>query len=251
MRKLDHTRQPFGPLSVSPVGELVLADDIFWLFHDEGSGRARVPARTAGTAVAAGLLAELFARGSLAISAPVLRPGSPGTRDAIDQLTLLPEAPEAAGWVATGLDAAEGAVLSRVRAEPELHPLRDWLAVLSLEAIGLVGRRMVAQGAAVDRQVRRGLRRDVVFLPVDPIAAAWPAARLSTGVRGHRNLDAGDVFLLGLAAATPLADDLLADAPAPLRDRALGQQDELPGPWRVLLDTTRVAVASGVMTQRT
>jgi hypothetical protein len=91
----------------------------------------------------------------------------------------------------------------------------------------------------------------VVFLPVDPIAAAWPAARLSTGVRGHRGLDLADVFLLGLLAATPLVEELLADAAAPLRERALARQGDLPPPWRALLTTTGVAVASGVMTQRT
>jgi hypothetical protein len=211
----------------------VLADDAYWLFHDERSGRPRIPARAAGTALAAAVLAELAADGLLAVTARSVRPASP---------------PDPEG---RRPDLAVTEVLSRVAAEPDHHPARDWLTVLSGDVAGLVGHRMVAAGTAVARPVRRGLRRDVTFLPVDPIAAAWPAARLSTGVRGHRRLEPTDVLLLGLTAATPLFADLFADCAPQQRATALAGTDELPLPWRELLETARVAVASGVMTHRT
>ena len=224
----------------------MLADDAFWLFHDERSGRPRIPVRSVGVALGAALLAELALDGRLEVSAEVVRPAS-GYAAAIGSRAGLVRRAMSGGPP----DVAAGEALARVRAEPGSHPLRDWLAVLCLDSARLVGHRMVGAGVAVERAVRRGLRREVVFLPVDPIAAAWPAARLSTGVRGHRGLEPADVFLLGLAAATPLVDDLLADAPAPMRERALARLEGLPGSWRELLETTRVVVASGVMTHRT
>lgn len=216
----------------------MLADDAFWLFHDDRSGRPRIPARAVGTALAAAVLAELVSERLIEVTS--------------NAVSLTPPLAFAATATARSnmLDPAAGEVTARVAAEAQPHPPRDWLAVLSLDVAGLVGRRMVGAGVAVERGVRRGLRRGVVFLPVDPIAAAWPGARLSTGVRGQRRLDGGDVFLLGLVAVTPLADDFLADAPAPMRERVLAGVGGLPRPWWELLESTRVAMASGVMTQR-
>ncbi|MGF1646067.1 MAG: GPP34 family phosphoprotein [Kineosporiaceae bacterium] len=223
----------------------MLTDDAFWLFHDDRSGRSRIPARLVGIALAATVLAELSSEGLLEVTADSVRRIRPGAavRTATSPVRLLAPADP------LGSVAAE--VVARVAAEPGSHPLRDWITVLAQDSVGLIGGRMVATGIAVERTVRRGLRREVVFLPVDPIAAAWPAARLSTGVRGHRWLEPADVFLLGLAAATPLGADLLVDAPPQMRETALARVDDLPGSWRVLLETTRVAVASGVMTLRT
>ena len=223
----------------------MLADDTYWLFHDDRSGRPRIPVRVVGIAMAAAILAELTTDHLLEITAGWLRPVQ---RDGVTASTTMSRAQLSAP--ARPLDSVAAEVLARVVAESEVHPVRDWLAVLSLDSARLVGHRMVAAGVAVERGVRRGLRRDVVFVPVDPIAAAWPGARLSTGVRGQRRLDAGDVFLLGLVAVTPLAEDLLADAPGPVRERVLAGVGDLPRPWWELLESTRVAVASGVMTQR-
>jgi hypothetical protein len=180
--------------------------------------------------VAAAVFAEVSAVGLLHVTSEAVRPSRVPTDISLDSV------------------AAE--VVARVLAEPQPYSARDWLVALSQDAVGLVGRRMAAAGMAVERGVRRGLRRDVVFLPVDPIAAAWPAARLSTGVRGHRSLEPADVFLLGLAAATPLGEDLFADSTAAMRERALARLNGLPVPWVELLETTRVAVASGVMANR-
>lgn len=217
----------------------MLADDIYWLFHDEGSGRTRVPARTAGIAVAAGLLAELSASGFLHVDVDSVHPAAarPGRPDTVVT------------------DPAGVEILSRVLAEPQPHPPRAWLAVLAHDAPHLVGRRMTRAGTAVERPLRRslarGLRRDVTYLPTDPIAAAWPAARLTTGVRRHQRFDPADAFLLGLVSATPLAGDLLADSSPTMRRHALDQVADLPRSWQDLIGTTRVAVASGVLTNRT
>jgi hypothetical protein len=223
----------------------VLADDAFWLFHDEGSGRSRISVRSVGVALGAALLAELAFDRLLEVSAELVRPVSGGAAAA-----ALPTGPVRLS-IPGRLDAASAEVLARVTAETEVHPVRDWLAVLSLDSARLVGHRMVADGVAVERGVRRGLRREVMFVAVDPISAAWPAARLSTGVRGLRGWEPADVFLLGLVAATPLGEDLLADAPALMRERALGRLAGLPRSWQELLETTRVTVASRVMANRT
>ncbi|MGF1646373.1 MAG: GPP34 family phosphoprotein [Kineosporiaceae bacterium] len=224
----------------------MLADDAYWLFHDDRSGRSRIPSRVAGTALAAAVLAELAAEGLLVVTSRVVRP-TPAARPSGDPDAMA----HPTAHLARPLDTAAAEVLSRIAAEPDHHPPRDWLTVLSADAAALVARRMVADGSAIARPVRRGLRREVITLPVDPIAAAWPSARLSTGVRGHRRFGPGDVFLLGLTAATPLFSDLFVDSTPHMREAALAQQDRLPKPWLELLEITRLAVASGVMTHRT
>lgn len=230
----------------------MLADDVYWLFHDEGSGRPRVPTRTAGTVVAAGLLAELSAAGFLHVDADSVHPAPatgarPGRPDAARPDHVAPDPAEP--------DPAGAEVLARVLAEPGAHPLRAWLAVLAHDAPHLVGERMTRAGTAVRRTLRRSLarrlRREHTYLPTDPIAAAWPAARLTTGVRRHHRFAPADAFLLGLVAATPLAADLLADSTPDMRRHALDQVEDLPRTWQDLIGTTRVAVAAGVLTNRT
>ncbi|MGF1662554.1 MAG: GPP34 family phosphoprotein [Kineosporiaceae bacterium] len=220
----------------------MLADDAYWLFHDDTSGRARVPARTAGTVLAAAVLAESSADG-------VLDVGPDAVRAAV--ATGRPTGPGTAGEDPSRLDVVAAEVLARVLAEPDTHPLRDWLAALARDAPHLVGRRLAGTGAAVERRVRRGLRRDVMYLPTDPIAAAWPTARLTTGVRAGRRLEPADTFLLGLAWATPLAGDVLADTDPDRRRHALDRIAHLPPPWLALVEVSRVAVAAGVLTNRT
>jgi hypothetical protein len=131
-------------------GATLLADDAYWLFHDDRSGRPRIPARVVGIAMAAAVLAEQTADHLFEISAGRLRPVLPDgtTASTTTSRTQVPSS-------VRPLDAVAAEVLARVAVESEVHPVRDWLAVLSQDVADLVGRRMVAAGVAVERGVRR------------------------------------------------------------------------------------------------
>lgn len=216
----------------------MLADDAYWLFHDDRSGRSRVPSRTTGTALAAAMLAEQSASGLLEVSADAVRHRAS------------PPSSSMPGRRGARLDTVALDVFERVTSEADTYAIRPWLIVLGPDAATIIGTRMTGAGLVYERHVLRSLRRRVVYLPVDPIKAAWPAARLATGVRQMRRFTTEDAFLLGLAAATPLAGDLFRDSTADMRRLALEQVRELPPAWSDLLEAVRVTVAADTLTNR-
>jgi hypothetical protein len=208
-----------------------LADDAYWLVHDDWTGRPRTSPRTAGLAVGAAVLGELIAGGAIIT-----------VRGRIAPAGVDPTAPDEP----VGRDIFTRIVEERVR-----HPIADWLDFLAPSIAEQVGRRMLRAGTA--RSQVEGLwgRRSVV-LPVDAghaAKAAWVFAGLVDAVRDGRHLDPWELFLLKLATAGSLRHRLFADV-APARARAaLARLDDLWPPWIELLTATERAIAASALTR--
>jgi hypothetical protein len=208
---------------------MLLADEFFFLSHDDSTGRARLHGTAVGLGLAAALLAELVLEKRIAV------------RDG--QLAVLDGTPPR--------DALAHATLDQITAEPQSHPLRTWLVFLGQTAREAVGDRLWRAGLVHRETSRRLFRQSLVYPPVDPHRAARTAARLSTRVRLGEPLDLLDVFLVGLAIATGL-DQTLLEAAGPngyqyARRLAAG----LPPPLRDLLGQTEAAVGDAVLSHRT
>ena len=209
----------------------MLADDAYWLVHDDWTGRPRTSPRTAGVAVAAAVLGELIAGGSLVTVRGRVAPA--GTHP------TTPDEP-------LGRD-----VFTRIVEERDQHPIGDWLEFLAPTIAEQVGRRMLRAGTARS-QVEGLWGRRAVVLPVDAgraARAAWVFAGLVDAVRDQRRLDPWELFLLRLATAGSLRHQLFADVPASAARVALEQMEHLWPPWIELLTAAERAIAASALTR--
>lgn len=143
--------RPLSELAVplSPVGWL--ADGLFLIAHDDVTGGLRVPARTVGRGLAAAMLADLAFVGAVAVAASgsvVTGTAAPGVVDAWGRTVLR--------WIDT---------------DPP-HPPAAWVERLAGHAYRSVADRLTVAGVVRPRTVRRWLRRETAYLPVDTNVAA-------------------------------------------------------------------------------
>ena len=211
----------------------MLADDAYWLVHDDWTGRPRTSPRTAGLAVAAAVLGELIAGGALVTVRGRMAPA--GTHPTVPDEPL-------------GRD-----VFTRIVEERDQHPIGDWLEFLAPTIADQVGRRMLRAGTARS-QVEGLWGRRAVILPVDAgraARAAWVFAGLVDAVREERRLDPWELFLLRLATAGSLRHQLFADVSATQARVALEQLAHLWPPWTELLAAADRAIAVNALTRTT
>jgi hypothetical protein len=209
----------------------VLADDAYWLVHDDWTGRPRTSHRAAGLAVAAAVLGELIAGGALV-----------AVRGRIAPAGVSPVPPD---------ETVARDVFTRIVEERDQHPIGDWLDFLAPTVVDQVGRRMLRAGTARS-QVQGLWGRRAVILPVDPgraARAAWVFAGLVAAVREGRTLDPWELFLLRLATAGSLRHQLFADVHPKQARAALDQLDNLWPPWVELLTATDRAIAAAALTR--
>src|SRR5262245_7797119 len=102
------------------VPQLRLADDLFFVVHDDRTGRPRLLPRAIGLGLAAGLLGELMLVGRLAMTDGVL--------------AVADDRPPR--------DAVIHALLDQVIVERPSHGLRTWLAFFSRAAAEQVAKRL-------------------------------------------------------------------------------------------------------------
>ncbi|WP_405150080.1 GPP34 family phosphoprotein [Sphaerisporangium sp. NBC_01403] len=203
---------------------LRLANDLFFVMHDDITGRMRLAPRLTGLGLAAALVGELMLAGRVTVGL------------AAGQIRLAP-----LDTAPTG-DAVTQSALEHIVAEPS-HRFRTWLQFLARTAHADVEARMAAEGLLGPPRGRLTRRR----APVDPNIAAWPVGRLNLAIQRRQPLDAQDGVLLGLLAATGGGRLVLwEEDPAYLS----GAMSALPLPLRELVAQTEAAVGDSVISRR-
>jgi Golgi phosphoprotein 3 (GPP34) len=209
---------------------VLLADDFYYVAHDDTSGKARLHADAARVGLAAALLAELILLGHITV------------RDG--ELTI----------VDTGSphDELESDVLAQLDGEREHRAVSTWLAFLRRTATDLVSQRMVREGLLI-RSVGRGLlgAATVRHVPADMSYAAWPAARLRRLITKGERMTLQDGVLAGLADAAGLSRFVLWDGDARSFHYLAWLVSVLPRPLREVVEQTTAAVGKAVLTPRT
>lgn len=206
-----------------PATELLLADELFLLLHDQATSRPRTHPRVAGLGLAAGLLAELVLDGSVTVASGLL--------------VVVDRRPSP--------DPLAHNVLGQLVGAPRQRTVRIWLDLLAHGAEYSVGQRLVRAGRVTRTDNRRLWRTVIEYRPVDPHAATWSETRLRSLLTGHAATTAGDAMLLSLLATIGLAPSVLGDPESgELELDQLAQLGAaLPAPLHELLVQTRVAVA--------
>ncbi|MDG4796928.1 GPP34 family phosphoprotein [Micromonospora sp. WMMD1082] len=206
-----------------------LADEFFYLAHDDQTGRPRLFESATAHGLAAALLAELYREGRITFEGRHIRVTNP-----------FPPT----DWL-------QHLVLDRLVAEPRHTATRTWLAFLGTTAYEQVATRMWQLGLLQPQQVGRFWRQRTVYVPTDMNTAAWSWARLSFQLRNYRPLDAFDVALAGVALHTQLSPILL-DGTSPTTRAFLRQQiEQAHPPLRDLLADLGAVVGGAVLSHRT
>ncbi|WP_341716548.1 GPP34 family phosphoprotein [Micromonospora sp. FIMYZ51] len=206
-----------------------LADEFFFLAHDDQSGRPRLfdPAMAHG--LAAALLAELCWDGRVTFVGQHLRVTAQSTpRDWLQHL-----------------------VLDRLAAESRHTATRTWLMFLANTAYEQVATRMWQGGLIAPQHEGRWWWQRTVWVPADTNTAAWSWARLSHALRTGQQLNDFDVTLAGLAVHTHL-DSLLLDGASSTTRVFLRRQVERAHPQlRALFADLGSVVDASVLAHRT
>ena len=208
---------------------LPLAAELFCVAHDERSGRCRIHRRVLGLGLAAGLLADLVLCDRLDI-----------TRDGV-RVAGRDRLPDGLGdWV-----------LSVLVAQPQHREVPTWLAYLGQNAAVSVADWLTAAGIwRRERRRRFGLvPTHHRYVPADANVEYWRAHRLSRPLTSGGPVGLRDAVLVGLVAATGLADAVLWDPDTRGwgLDRIAVEVDHLPGPLRRLVAFTEAAVGDAVL----
>jgi Golgi phosphoprotein 3 (GPP34) len=213
-------------LRASLGGTGQVADDLWLMAHHEISGRPFLGPRPLGIGLAGGLLAELMLSGCVIVGfdgAVVARPFVP--RDGLARQ-----------------------VRDQIAAEPERHPLPDWLLFLSRVAADGVASRLERAGY-LTRSGGRGPWRAPRWVPVDPDWAFAALTRARPATAGAQQASAHAVVLAGLAVGCGLRfrlDQYLPDS-ANVAEKAVAQ---LTPDLRKLIAAIRQAVDRSVLAQR-
>ncbi|PZF99423.1 GOLPH3/VPS74 family protein [Micromonospora endophytica] len=223
--------EPARPVraAASAAAPTRLADEFFYLAHDDQTGRSRLFESATAHGLAAALLLELYGEGRITFEGRHIR--------VID--TLPPR-----DWL-------RHLVLDRLVAEPRHTATRTWLAFLGTTAYEQVATRMWQRGFLRQQQVGRLWRQRIIYIPTDVNTAAWSWARLSYQLRRYQRLNAFDAALAGLALHTALDPILLDGAPQATRAFLREQVNQTPLPLRDLLADLGAVVGGAVLSHRT
>ena len=208
---------------------MLVADEFYFVAHDEGNGKPRLHTRIAGLGLAAALLGELILDGHVDLSE--------------GNLAVVDHRPP--------VDALAHTVLDQLISEPQHHDLSIWLAFLGKASPEQVSQRMARAGLLVRNESRGLLRTSVRYLPADRSAAAWPEARLRRFLTRGEQVNVQDGLLAGLVHATDLTRKVLWDGQARSFQYLTWVVSTLPPPLRELVARTHSAVGNVVVAHRT
>ncbi len=221
--------RPVRAVGSAAAHTMRLADEFFYLAHDDQTGRPRLFESALAHGLAAALLAELCWEGRVTFEGRQVRvTNAAPPRDWLQHL-----------------------VLDRLVAEPRHTATRTWLAFVGTTACEQVATRMWQLGLVQPQQVGRLWRQRTVYVPADMNTAAWSWARLSFQLRNYQQLNAFDVALAGLAMHTQLDPILLDGAPLAARAFLRQQVEQAHLPLRDLLADLGAVVGGAVLSHRT
>ncbi|MFG1888129.1 GPP34 family phosphoprotein [Micromonospora sp. NPDC049051] len=212
-----------------PARPTLLADEFWFMAHDDQTGRPRLFESALNHGLAAALLAELYGEGRITFKQ--------------GQIELLQPWPPR-NWL-------QHVVLDRLIAQPQHSDTRTWLAFLAATAGEQVIDRMWQVGLLRQEQVGRLWRQRTIHVPTDVNVAASSWARLSVDLRFTRRLNSFDVVLAGLALHTQLDRALLDGASLAVRTHLRQVVAQTPQPVRDLLADLSSAVGGSVLSHRT
>jgi hypothetical protein len=229
-----HEQQPGGHRHRAPParglsGTGLVADDLYLLGHEEGSGKPLLQPSALGTGLAGALLAELMLAGWI------------GLRQQDRAVMITGDAPYGA--------VRQHALFKRIADKPEPQPVRSWLRVLAHGAEQDVAVRLEEAGYLEHVRSRVPWRQGR-WVPVNPDWAFAPVLRARTALDPARPLTAHSAALVGLTVACGLGFKLSEHQMAtsrPVPD-IVGQLG--PG-LQELIAQTETAIESAVLSYRT
>ncbi|MFF4991287.1 GPP34 family phosphoprotein [Streptosporangium saharense] len=215
-------RSPFV-VGVNP-SRTRLANDLFFVMHDNSTGRIRLHARLAGLGLAAAILGELMLTGRTTV----------GLAAGQIRLVVLDTTPPEDALVRTAL--------GHIIAEPS-HRFHTWLQFFARTALADVAARMTADGLLRPPGGRLSRRQ----APADVNVAAWPGGRVNLAIQRGERLNVQDSVLLGLLVATGGNRLVLWEqSPKYFADSIAA----LPAPLRELIAQTEAAVGDSIISRR-
>jgi hypothetical protein len=214
-----------------------VADDLYLIAHHEFSGRPYLSSRSAGIGLAGGLLSELMAAQTPAVT--------------LGRGYLIPRHRKSGGPVARYArpdDPVSARVLDLIVAESAPRPVRDWLLFLGKTAAADVAGRLEHAGYLA-RPAGRLLWRAGPLVPVEGDWSQCALLRAHAALDGSRPMTPYSALLTGLTVACGLGFRF-ADLP---RASARGAGEAalvLPRPLQELIAQVQAAADAAVLAAR-
>ena len=209
-------------------GTGLVADDLYLLGHEEGSGKPLLQPAALGTGLAGALLAELMLVGWIGLR-----------QDSAVMITR--DAPHGA--------VQQYALLKRIADKPEPQPVRSWLRLLAHSAAQDVALRLEEAGYLEHVRGRVPWRQGR-WVPVNPDWAFAPVLRARAALDPARPLTAHSAALAGLTVACGLGFKLTEHQTQAGRSVQDAVVHLGPGIQEVIAQT-EAAVENAVMSYRT
>ena len=217
----------------TPDNPGLLADDFWYIAHDDQNGRPRLHGSAISYGLAAALLGELAYSGHITFH-----------RGEVHVLDTRP--PD--DWL-------QHLVLSQLVNGQQHTATRTWLAYFAETANGTVTQRLRQAGKVQPVQRRKILNvvgpTATVHVPTDINKAAWAWMKLSTKLRDYRQLDPYDLALAGICQSCRLDQWLLDGAPYAARAHLRTLLNNAPESMRDLLADLDAAVGATILSHRT
>jgi hypothetical protein len=205
-----------------------LADDLYFIAHDDRTGRPRLHPRAVQLGLAAALLGELMLADRV-----VIHNG---------RIYVKSQQPPP--------DALAHTILDRLAGQHPHSDLRTELAVIGGSAPDAVAHRLERAGLLQYVETRKLMRTAGRWLPTDATQAAWRTARLRRLLSGAEEVTWHDVILAALLAAIGLVGIVLRDSEPPARNRLKAIMAQLPDSVADLVAHTEAAVGNAILAQR-
>lgn len=214
-----------------------VADDLYLVAHHEATGRPYLSPRSAGIALAGGLLAELLAA-----------PTPPITLERGCLLPLYRRNGDPVARYGRPDEQISGHVLDLIAAESTPRPAHDWLLFLGKTAAADVAGRLERSGY-LTRPPTRVPRRARKLVPVESDSPRCALLRAHAALDAARPLTPYSGLLTGLTVASGLAFRFsdLSREPTRSTDEAV---QALPRPLQELIACVQVTADAAVLSAR-
>jgi len=144
-----------------------LVDALFFISHDEFTGKPVLSRSMLGIGLAGAVLCDLLLTRRIIVEDKKIRPVARPRRG----------------------PAVTDRILSDIVAEPQRHTVRDWTDYLRQDILSLVAAPLIAAGEVTSRIDRSLLRNVQRYRPVDLLACTAARGEVRAAVFGHVELD--------------------------------------------------------------